>query len=282
MTDSAQGASPIISVGLREGGDLALYPDRIVSPAGTLAPGELTAAYIAVAPDLPPLADGRPVPAIALRLHDGGYRTLVPADPPDSGRFLEAFYALRSDLRPGYGASQMPPPASGFAYAPPPGYTAPPPPAGYGYGYGYGYAPYAAYALPMHPSGTTDGERTLAGLTHLSVFFASIIMPLIVWLVTKTSMPYASRQAKQAFFFQLILGGLSLVIILPFYFAMFASLFALAPNNPGAVSATMFGGIAFIWVLILVLSFVRIGFGIYAAVQAFQGRPYHYPLLGGL
>lgn len=293
MTDSAPGAgpSPIVSVGLREGGDLALYPDRIVSPAGTLAPSDVTAAYVAVAPDLPPLPDGRPVPAIALRLADGGYRTLVPADPPDAGRFLEALYALRPDLRPGY---QAPPQTAGPYAPPPPGYGAPPP-AGQGYGYAYApyppyapyapygsYAPYPPYAPPMHPSGVPDGDRTLAGITHLSVFFASIIMPLIVWLVTKTSMPYASRQAKQAFFFQLILGGLSLVIIVPFYFAMFASFFALDPNNPGAVSATMFGGIAFIWVLILALSGVRIGFGIYAAVQAFQGRPYHYPLLGGL
>ncbi len=283
MTDSAPGASPspIVSVGLREGGDLAFYPDRIVSPGGTFAPGELTAAYIAVAPDLPPLPDGRPVPAIALRLRDGSYRTLVPADPPDAGRFLEALYAPRPDLRPGYTGYQAPPPPGAFAV--PPGFAAPPP-AGYGYGYApYGpYPPYPPYAAPMHPSGVPDGDRTLAGLTHLSVFFASIIMPLIVWLVTRTSMPYASRQAKQAFFFQLILGGISLVLILPFYFAMFASVFALAPNNPGAAPAAFFGGFALVWVLILALSGVRIGFGIYAAVQAFQGKPYHYPLLGGL
>ena len=284
MTESVQGTSPIVSVGLREGGDLALYPDRIVSPQGTLAPGDVTAAYVAVAPDLLPLPDGRPVPAIALRLRDGSYRTLVPADPPDAGRFLDALSALRPDLRPSAtGGYQAPPPPPTGAYAPPPpGYAAPVPPPGYGYG-AYGpYAPYPPYAAPMHPSGIPEGERVLAGITHLSVFFAQLIMPLIVWLAVKRSMPYASRQAKQAFFFQLILFGVTLVIFVPFYIALFASMFTFTPGNPGIFPGAFFGGIIVFWVLLLAISGVRIGFGIYAAVQAFQGKPYHYPLLGKL
>lgn len=288
MTDSAPGANPIISIALREGGNLALYPDRIVAPDATLALGDVAAAYIAVAPGLPPLPDGRPLPALALRLRDDTYRTLVPADPPDAARFLEALYALRPDLRPsptgaagapGYPGYQAPPPAGPY-YAPPaPGY-------GYGYGAPYvpypAYAPYAPYAAPMHPSGVPDGDRILAGITHLSVFFASIIMPLIVWLAVKRSMPYASRQAKQAFFFQLILGVISLGIVVPFYIVLFGSAFAFTPNNPGASSAAVFGSFLIMWALILAISGLRIGFGIYAAVQGFQGKPYHYPLLGGL
>lgn len=282
MTDTAQGASPMISVGLREGGDLALYPDRIVTPSGTLAPGDVAAAYVAVAPDLPLLPDGRPMPAVALRLRDGTYRTLVPADPPDAGRFLEALYALRSDLRPGYTGYQAPAPGGAY-YAPPPspsGY-APPPAPGYSYGYGP-YTPYVPYAPPAHPSGVPDGERVLAGITHLSVFFGGIIMPLVVWLAAKTSMPYASRQAKQAFFFQLILTGIALILIVPFYIAIFASMIAIESNTPGVAPVTFFGGFALLWIGYLALWVVEISFAIYAAVQAFQGKPYHYPLLGRL
>lgn len=293
MTDSAPGANPIISIALREGGNLALYPNRIVAPDATLALGDVAAAYIAVAPGLPPLPDGRPLPALALRLRDDTYRTLVPADPPDAARFLEALYAPRPDLRPsptgaagapGYPGYQAPPPAGPY-YAPPaPGYAPPIP--GYGYGAPYApypaYAPYAPYAAPMHPSGVPDGDRILAGITHLSVFFAGIIMPLIVWLAVKRSMPYASRQAKQAFFFQLILGVISLGLFVPFYAWMFTSIFAFTPNNPDAASASFFGGFLLLWAAILIISGLRIGFGIYAAVQGFQGKPYHYPLLGGL
>ena len=284
MTDTAQGTSPIVSVGLREGGDLALYLDRIVTPSGTLAPGDLAAAYVAVAPDLPPLPDGRPVPAIALSLRDGSYRTLVPADPPDAGRFLEALYAQRPDLRPGFAGYQAPPPTGGAYYAPPPtGYA--PPASGYGYGYApYAapYVPYAPYAPPMHPSGIPDGDRVLAGITHLSVFFGGLIMPLVVWLAVKTSMPYASRQAKQAFFFQLILTGIALILIVPFYIAFFASMIAITSNTPSAAPVGFFGGFALLWIGYLALGVVEISFAIYAAVQAFQGKPYHYPLLGRL
>ncbi|HEX6796207.1 MAG TPA: DUF4870 domain-containing protein [Ktedonobacterales bacterium] len=276
MTDTAQGASPIISIGLREGGDLALYPGRIVTPSGTLAPGDVAAAYVAVAPDLQPLPDGRPVPAIALRLRDGTYRTLVPADPPDAGRFLEALYVLRPDLRPGYTGYQALPPGW-TPYAPPPtGYTVPAP--------GYGYAPYAApYAPPAHPSGVPDGERVLAGLTHLSIFFAQLIMPLVVWLAVKRTMPYASRQAKQAFFFQLILFGITLVVIVPFYIAFFATFFSTeVPGQYYSIPGAIVGGFAIAWVLVFAISIVRIVFGIYAAVQGFEGKPYKYPLLGRL
>lgn len=279
MSDTAQGASPIVSVGLREGGDLALYPDRIVTPSGTLAPGDMATAYVAVAPGLPPLPDGRPVPAIALRLRDGSYRSLVPADPPDAGRFLEAIYALRPDLRLGYAGYQAPPPAGWASYAPPASGYAPPAP---GYGYAPYAAPYAPYVPTMHPSGIPDGDRVLAGITHLSVFFGGIIMPLVVWLAAKTSMPYASRQAKQAFFFQLILTGIALILIVPFYIAIFASTIAIASNTPGAAPVTFFGGFALLWIGYLAIWVVEITFAIYASVQAFQGKPYHYPLLGRL
>lgn len=279
MTDTAQGASPIVSVGLREGGHLALYPDRIVTPSGTHAPGDVAAAYVAVASDLPPLPDGRPVPAIALRLRDGAYRTLVPADPSDAGRFLEALYTLRPDLRPGYTGytGYQAPPPGWTPYAPPPTGYAPPP-------LGYGYAPYAApYAPPAsHPSGIPDGERVLAGLTQLSVFFGGIIMPLVVWLAVKRTMPYASRLAKQAFFFQLIMTGILLVIFVPSYIVLLTSMFTFSLNNPSAATPAFFGGFAIIWLIYLAIWVVEISFAIYASVQAFEGKPYHYPLLGRL
>ncbi|HEU5441201.1 MAG TPA: DUF4870 domain-containing protein [Ktedonobacterales bacterium] len=184
------------------------------------------------------------------------------------------------------GNTTPPPPLPPFGY----GYQAPPPPPPPGYGYGYGPFPYPypypPYAYrPPHPSGIPDSERTLAGITHLSVLFAGIIMPLIVWLAVKTSMPYASRQAKQAFFFQLILFIVTVVAVVPFYIAFFAVFFTTeipAPGQPYTMPGAFYGGFAIIWGLIFALSVVRIGFGIYAAVQAFAGKPYHYPLLGWL
>ncbi|MFI5271816.1 MAG: DUF4870 domain-containing protein [Ktedonobacterales bacterium] len=272
MTDSAAGAAaPVATVALRDGGDLALFADRAAAPRGVFPLADITGAYVSVAPGASPLADGRPAPAIALRLRDGSYPLFTPADPPDAARFVEALYQRRPDLRPpapGYGA-----PSAGYAY---PGAGAP------GYPAAPGYYAYYGPPQPAHPSGVPDSERILAGITHLSVFFASIIMPLIVWLAARRTMPYASRQGKQAFFFQLILTIVTVIAILPIYVIFFVSMARFTPGNGDVFLPGFWGSFAALWLVVAVLSVVRIGFGIYAAIQAFNGRPYHYPLLGGL
>ncbi len=80
---------------------------------------------------------------------------------------------------------------------------------------GFGPAqPGAAFAPPMQPTGYTSTETLLAGLAHLSSLFAPLIAPLLIWLLTRATMPYASRQGKQAFFFHLILSAISLVLVI--------------------------------------------------------------------
>jgi len=220
-------------------------------------------------------------------------RTLAvtPADPPDARRLLDAILARRPDLRappfavaPAQRTGYAPPPgaaspwgpgpyASGGYSGPPPGYAPPPP------GYGYGYYPPSATA---HPSGIPDSERILAGFCHLSVFFAPLIMPLVVWLAARNSSPYASHQGKQAFFFHLLVSAVGLFVALP-VFLIFVLGFAgaTASRRPGLTALPILGFTCG-WLLIVALALAQIGFGIYGAVQAFQGRPFHYPLLGGI
>src|SRR5215813_2146029 len=127
-------------------------------------------------------------------------------------------------------AGQQPPPSAppvgGYGYqAPPP---PPPPPGGYGYGpYPNPYPPYAY--RPPHPSGIPDSERTMAGIAHLSVFFAPLILPLILWLVARDTQPYGAQQSKQAFFFHLIFTVLIVAIAVPLWFGAVFAAIAAAP-----------------------------------------------------
>jgi uncharacterized Tic20 family protein len=185
---------------------------------------------------------------------------------------------------PGPGqAGNTPPPPPPSSPSPGYGYQAPPPPPGYGYG-PYPY-PYPQYAYrPPHPSGIPDGERTMAGIAHLSVFFAPLILPLILWLVARGTQPYAAHQSKQAFFFHLIFTVLILVLVLPLWLGGF--FLAIAASTGGNPNDASFGAFPLIfcgvWLVAVVLGITQIVFGIYAAVQAFNGRPYRYPLLGGI
>jgi len=271
MSDATTtGGTPTLTITLRGGDSLALWPDRL-SIAGTSYP----LAQIVWAGFVADPAGMQPAPAVGLRMREGVTPVFVPADPPDAWRLLEALFRWRPDLR------VPPPPMGAFAgYAPPP----PPPPPMYGYGYSYGYGP----TWPQQAVPSRNNETILAGIAHLSVFFAPVILPLILWLATRENSPYASRQAKQAFFFHLGFWALTVVVFVVGYAFFFATMFGTAgtldPNttDPSPAVFASFPVIFVLWAVAGAASLVNVIFSIIGAVQAFQGKDFHYPLLGGL
>jgi uncharacterized Tic20 family protein len=180
-----------------------------------------------------------PLPAVALRGRDGVWVTCVPADPPDAHRALEAIYAYRPDLRVVPGPSAL----------------------------------YAA------PSAVAGSETVLAGIAHLSIFFAPLLVPLIIWLAGQQSAPYASRQAKQAFVFHIGLAVIAFLLVVAIIAVSVATAAgaAIAGNNRAiGLAAILFflGGAA-----LFVIGLVGIGYAIYGAIEAFQGHPFSYPFL---
>ncbi len=136
---------------------------------------------------------------------------------------------------------------------------------------------------PGYPGGHPD--YTLAGLAHLSVFFAPIVLPLIVWLTQRNKSAYIARQGKQAFFWHLIFSGGTAVLVILGYVVFLASFLPNAALNgssgPGDFGGA-FAGLFAVWGIVILLSIVDIVFGIIGAVKAFRGEPFSYPLLGGL
>ena len=149
--------------------------------------------------------------------------------------------------------------------------------------YGPGYTPPAGQAF--RPTGSSNNETLLAGIAHLSSFVAPILAPLIIWLVVRDTMPYASRQAKQAFFFHLILSIITGVFGVILFFIFTTTFFAAAAQAQSTDVAPTFVFSAWFFLGIGVLTLVGLGgqaLSIYGAVQAFQGKPFSYPLLGWL
>ena len=137
------------------------------------------------------------------------------------------------------------PPAGG----PPPGYGRPPP----GYGSappGYGQAPQPwQQVAPLRQ----DEERLWSTLTHLSFFVFGLIVPLVVMLTLGTRSPYVRHHAVEALNFHItvwiaaFVAGLSILLVI------------------GVVLLP----------LVLIVAAV---FSVIAAVKAYQGVPYRYPL----
>src|SRR5215831_8230017 len=193
-----------------------------------------------------------PNPAVGIQMRDGTHAALAPSDSPDAWRLLGAIHEARPDLR-----GPIPPPAGTRS----PGAQQPP---------SYGYPPYA-YA----PQTASNSDNVLAGLAHLSVFFAPIILPLVVWLAMRNSSPYVSRQGKQAFFFHLFFSAFTFATIILLYLGFFS--FVLASTSDSGTSNlggfSLFLLIIGFYAVIGILSLVEIIFSIIGAVQAFQGKP---------
>jgi uncharacterized Tic20 family protein len=273
-----------LAVTLRDGGTCTLYADRISIGPQEYSLADVAWAGLVIDPHVPSVPGAAPAPAVLLRQRDGRELLLSPAEPPAAWQLLAAVFAARPDLRPLSGAFPPPPPGAAFAagYA---GYGGYPP--GYGPAYPPGYGP--GYAPPLPRSSTND--TVLAGLAHLGVFLGGWILPLIIWLATRTSAPYASRQAKQAFFWQLFFFAFIVLVYIAFFGVFFVGIFSslasapVGPNgppNPNPFLFAPFGALLIFYAAFFVAYIVNIIFAIIGAVQAFQGKPFHYPLLGWL
>jgi uncharacterized Tic20 family protein len=257
MAEGAPEVTPLVSVALRNGDDLTLWPDRVATATSVFPLAHVIGVVLVADPLAPLLPNGLPVPAVQLRLASGQAPVFTPADPPDAYRLLDSIYTRRPDLR------WAPPPPSPF----PPVF---PPPSG---------------ANPhWSPPGYAREDNTLAGLAHLSVFFAPLILPLIVWLTQRNTSHYAAQQGKQAFFWHLLIGAIEVPLVLIPYVAFLAGLSNRQIGSAGFASDPFAFLGSFLLPLCLagLLGLLNIIFSIIGAVRAFRGEAFHYPLLGGL
>jgi len=180
-----------------------------------------------------------------------GFMT-TPGDPQDS---------TQGYTQPGYGPPAgppgYPPPAGHPGYGPPAGQPSyGPPPGQWGYGQQYNPQGYG-------PRGPSD-DQTWAMLSYLLALFASIIAPLVIYLVKMNESRYVRFHAAQALNMGItaIIESIAIVIV-------------------GIVVAVATHGFG---ILLLVLGFLALGIAhlvylILAAVRSNQGQLYRVPTI---
>jgi uncharacterized Tic20 family protein len=268
-----------LSLPLRSGETCALAGDTLTVGQRQIPLSEIVSAGLVADVTVPAPAGMPPTPGVALRLRDGSVVAFTPVEQLDCWRLLQALGAARPAL-----AAPLPPPPGG--YGPTTGYAGGP--TGYTPGYAPGYTPGYTPGYPPRfgMGGPPEGEKTLAGLCHLSVFFAPVILPLIIWLAMRRTQPYASQQAKQAFWFHLGFAAVAFITVIGMQAVFFMTAFSAASagiaTDPASFDFGLLPGIFALYGVLIVLSLTNMIFSVIAAVQAFQGKPYHYPLLGWL
>jgi uncharacterized Tic20 family protein len=251
-----------LSILLRTGEAMSLLPDGLVIGARRYSLDDLMAATMVADPFLPPVPGATVPPAISLRLRDGNTLIAGPSQPYDTWRMLEAIYARRPDLR-----TPLPPP--------------PPAPQTFG-------------ASTSQWASRQDNQNLLAGLSHLSIFLLPFIFPLIIWLALKDSAPYASRQAKQAFWWHVIYAVTAVILVIAIQMIFVLGFAASALGAASAGSSGPEAGLPVVgflgsfllsllfFVVVFAVAIYFVVYGIIGAVRAFRGEEFHYPFLGRL
>lgn len=138
-----------------------------------------------------------------------------------------------------------------------------------------------------HPD---DDERLLGALAHASIIanivsMAGIVATTVLWVTQREHSRFVRAHALQALAFQAV-ALLALAAMLLAWSGCLA--LSLLPAALRPELYTEGGPPAAFWV-VLVLLFVPLGFaiattlyGLYGAYRVFRGRPFRYPLIGGV
>ncbi len=135
------------------------------------------------------------------------------------------------------------------------------------------------------PSLSTQDEHILAALAHVSAILPMIgvLAPIIIWVTQREKSRYTAFQALQAIVFQLV------IVLLYFAgFACYLGSFFLVFLGTGFFSGFRVSGAAgllFLFpfgviLLMLVVMFLMVIYGLVGAVMTFQGKDFRYALIG--
>jgi uncharacterized Tic20 family protein len=255
----ARASMALSSVGL-----VTLFDDRVDTPDGAFPLDEAFGSRLCADPRAPLMVD--PPMGLGLCRAGGTWMTYMPRHEVDAVHMLAAIqeaYAARGLTLERYDAPQ--PPAvvvevGDHNWLGDPGWRMmdahQPPPV---------WRPLLA-AEPlienMHEDALRGAEAVLLAVTHLSLLFAPVLLPALVWFSLRSSAPRVAAQAKDAMRFQAVFYVCALPIL--------GVAVAFRASHTHAVLALLS------LVLVLALLLVGAGLAFWAAVRAYSGKTFNY------
>jgi uncharacterized Tic20 family protein len=139
-----------------------------------------------------------------------------------------------------------------------------------------------------HARKQRNEEQVVAAILHMSSpwgFFA-LISSGIVWAASKARSRFLMLQALQAFLFQLFsllaFGGMFLIFMVGFYYAMFSGLIARTGYTEPELTSNLITAEIIGFAAIFFFRFIFPLWGFWAGIQILRGRSFQYPILGKL
>jgi len=137
----------------------------------------------------------------------------------------------------------------------------------------------------MNNINITNEEKLLAMLSHLSMLFGGIILPIILWAVQKDKSNFVRFHSLQAIFYHITY--LVIVIFVALFIGLLSvmsglgiTFLAVNKSEPAAMPAIIII-VSFLSIgLIFLVIFGMIGYSIYVAVKAYGGNYIMIPIIG--
>ncbi len=146
-------------------------------------------------------------------------------------------------------------------------------------------APAPAPSPAQAPLSVQD-ERILAALAHISVLLPlfGLVAAIDIWVTQKERSRFVAFQALQAVAFQLLLiiaWFAGMACYMGTFFLTFFGALAVSSNRGALAPAGLLFFLPFVVMGILILLMLAfVIYGVVAAVLTFQGRDFHYALVG--
>lgn len=130
---------------------------------------------------------------------------------------------------------------------------------------------------------SSQDERMLAMFAHLSMFFGSLIIPLIFWAINKDKSKFVSFHSLQSLFFHIAYTAV-LVILVIFVAVVGMAAGLIKPESSGPPEMGILQIIVVLALGVFVMGFVFgcVALAIINAVSAYKGGMKKYPVIGNI
>jgi len=126
----------------------------------------------------------------------------------------------------------------------------------------------------------TSDEKLLAMLSHFSVFFGGILLPIILYFIQKDKSKFVAFHALQSIFFHLMYAVVIGILVFVFIIiGVITGMLTGLSHHSGSPIGFIFGmGIFYLGLFGSI--FAAIGYGIYMGIKAYNGENKKYFLVG--
>ncbi len=135
---------------------------------------------------------------------------------------------------------------------------------------------------PSDQAALRNDERMFGLLSHLSIFFGGILLPVVFWAINKDKSKFVTFHSLQALFFHI---AFAFIIILLAVFIVFGAvgvniftMKAARTSHDMPIALLIF--IFVTYAVAFLVAFGCMAYSVYMGIKAYQGNLNKYPIIG--